>query len=137
VATLAGRIADWIAAAAQEARARGAVVGLSGGADLLPLGGLYKTQVRRLARALGLPPRTTDKPPSAGLWDGQTDERELGITCEQLDRTLEAAESGQTDGIDPQITVRVKEMIAASSHNRARARVCEVREQCICETKRI
>jgi NAD+ synthase len=60
-----------------------------GGADLLPLGGLTKTRVRELARHLGVPQRIIDKPPSAGLWEGQTDEAEMGVTYEQLDAYLE------------------------------------------------
>jgi NAD+ synthase len=97
-----------------------------GGVDLLPLGGLYKTQVRQLARELGLPPRIIDKPPSAGLWDGQIDEEELGITYGQLDRALKGIESGRTDGIAPDIMVRVQEMFDESAHKRTCARVCEV-----------
>ncbi len=56
-----------------------------GAADLLPLGGLYKTQVKKLAEHLGLPKRIINKVPSAGLWRGQTDEGELGISYEKLD----------------------------------------------------
>ena len=60
-----------------------------GGVDLLPLGNLTKTRVRELARHLGVPQRIIDKPPSAGLWEGQTDESEMGVTYEQLDAYLE------------------------------------------------
>ncbi len=55
---------------------------------LNPLGDLYKTQVRQLARALGVPQVIIDKPPSADLWQGQTDEGELGFTYEQVDQLL-------------------------------------------------
>lgn len=55
---------------------------------LNPLGDLYKTQVRQLARALGVPEAIVAKPPSADLWLGQTDEAELGFTYEQVDRLL-------------------------------------------------
>lgn len=55
---------------------------------LNPLGDLYKTQVRQLARALGIPDEIIEKPPSADLWEGQTDEGELGFTYEQVDRLL-------------------------------------------------
>jgi NAD+ synthase len=97
-----------------------------GGVDILPLGGLYETQVRELARQLKLPRRIVERSPSAGLWEGQTDEGELGITYEQLDRALGAIESGRTDGIPPQTMARVKEMVAGSAHKRSRAQVCEV-----------
>jgi NAD+ synthase len=53
-----------------------------------PIGDLYKTQVRQLARALNIPAPILDKPPSADLWVGQTDEGELGFTYEQVDKLL-------------------------------------------------
>ena len=53
--------------------------------DLMPLGCLYKTQVRQLAAHLNVPKRVIENVPSAGLWRGQTDERELGISYEKLD----------------------------------------------------
>lgn len=53
-----------------------------------PLGDLYKTQVRQLARALALPESVQVKAPSAELWDGQTDEGELGFTYAEVDRLL-------------------------------------------------
>ena len=53
-----------------------------------PIGDLYKTQVRQLSRALGIPSLIVEKPPSADLWVGQTDEGELGFTYEQVDKLL-------------------------------------------------
>ncbi len=53
-----------------------------------PLGDLYKTQVRQLARAMGVPEPILTKPPSADLWKGQTDEGELGFTYAEVDRLL-------------------------------------------------
>lgn len=53
-----------------------------------PLGDLYKTQVRQLARAMELPDVIIDKPPSADLWVGQTDEGELGFTYAEVDQLL-------------------------------------------------
>jgi len=55
---------------------------------LNPLGDLYKTQLRQLARAVGVPEVILAKSPSADLWSGQTDEGELGFTYEQVDRLL-------------------------------------------------
>jgi len=55
---------------------------------LNPIGDLYKTQVRQLSARLGVPQPIIDKPPSADLWVGQTDENELGFTYEQADRLL-------------------------------------------------
>ncbi len=53
-----------------------------------PLGDLYKTQVRALAAHLGIPDRILAKAPSACLWAGQTDEQDLGMTYDELDRIL-------------------------------------------------
>ena len=56
--------------------------------DLLPLGNLYKTEVKKLAEELDVPRRIIEKTPSAGLWIGQTDEGELGVSYKNLDRIL-------------------------------------------------
>jgi NAD+ synthase len=53
-----------------------------------PIGDLYKTQVRELARAIGVPQPIVDKPPSADLWIGQTDEDEMGLTYAEVDQLL-------------------------------------------------
>jgi NAD+ synthase len=53
-----------------------------------PLGDLYKTQVRQLSRHLGVPAPIVEKQPSADLWEGQTDEAELGFTYEEVDKVL-------------------------------------------------
>ena len=55
---------------------------------LNPIGDLYKTQVRQLSRAMGVPPSVIDKAPSADLWKGQTDESELGFTYDEVDKLL-------------------------------------------------
>jgi NAD+ synthase len=55
---------------------------------LNPVGDLYKTQVRQLARAMELPKEIVQKPPSADLWTGQTDEGELGFTYAEVDQLL-------------------------------------------------
>ena len=53
-----------------------------------PLGDLYKTQVRALAKHIGVSSAIIEKAPSAGLWDGQTDEGELGFTYAEADAIL-------------------------------------------------
>jgi NAD+ synthase len=55
---------------------------------LNPIGDLYKTQARQLSRAMDIPSVIIDKPPSADLWLGQTDEGELGFTYEEVDKLL-------------------------------------------------
>ena len=57
-------------------------------AAINPIGDLYKTQVRQLSRAMNIPAPILEKPPSADLWVGQTDEGELGFTYEQVDKLL-------------------------------------------------
>ena len=57
-------------------------------AGLAPIGDLYKTQLRAVAEHLGVPAQILDKPPSADLWPGQTDEGELGHSYDELDRAL-------------------------------------------------
>ena len=79
-----------------------------GGVDIAPLGNLLKTEVRELAKHLGTPQEIIDKPPSAGLWEGQTDEEEMGITYEDLDACL----SGQMS------VEKVDLMIKRSEHKR-------------------
>ena len=70
-----------------------------GAADLLPLGCLYKTQVKQLAGHLGVPKRIIQKTPSAGLWRGQTDESELGLTYDKLDMIY----AGLDLGLEPSV----------------------------------
>ncbi len=89
-----------------------------GGVDLKPIAHLYKHEVRAVARAIGVPQPIIDRPPSAGLWEGQTDEKEIGLTYDQLDATLTAIERGDTEGVDPEVLKRVQAMIRGSEHKR-------------------
>lgn len=89
-----------------------------GGVDILPLGSLLKHEVRSLARELGVPDVVINKAPSGGLWEGQTDEGEMGITYETLDRALQAIETGETDWIAPERLAQVEKMMARSAHKR-------------------
>ena len=83
-----------------------------GGVDILPLGKLVKRQVRELAIFLGIPQPIIDKPPSAGLWHGQTDEDELGYSYYELDQYL--AGGRVTDSTKQKIEL----MAASSNHKR-------------------
>ncbi|MBC7219169.1 MAG: NAD+ synthase [Hadesarchaea archaeon] len=65
-----------------------------GASDFAPLGSLYKTQVRELASHLGIPRQIIEKTPTAGLWRGQTDEGELGISYKDLDMILVGLDLG-------------------------------------------
>ena len=59
-----------------------------GGVDIQPIGDLYKTQVFKLAEHLGIPKEIVSKPPTAGLWLNQTDEKEIGLPYSVLDQIL-------------------------------------------------
>ncbi|QGP90907.1 NH(3)-dependent NAD(+) synthetase [Neomoorella glycerini] len=83
-----------------------------GGVDLLPLANLVKSQVRELARYLRLPERIITKAPSAGLWAGQTDEGEMGLTYEVLDHYLLTGEA------PPAAKEKIESMAACSAHKR-------------------
>ena len=83
-----------------------------GSVDILPLGNLVKSQVKELASFLGIPQEIIDKPPSAGLWPGQTDEGELGLSYDELDRYL-------TTGKAPEkIKQKIELIITRSNHKR-------------------
>ncbi len=96
-----------------------------GGADLEPLTGLYKQQVFRLARYLGVPKEIVDRPPSAGLWAGQTTEGELGISYLKLDQILYGTELGCSDddlkkacGVTDQEIDLIQKKVANNTHKR-------------------
>ncbi|HUV80732.1 MAG TPA: NAD(+) synthase [Candidatus Bathyarchaeia archaeon] len=89
-----------------------------GAADILPLGDVLKTEERRLAEELVIPGVIIEKVPSAGLWEGQTDEAEIGMGYDVLDKIILALERGNFGGCDPELVERVKRMMAASQHKR-------------------
>lgn len=91
-----------------------------------PLGDLYKTQIRQLARHLQVPAVIVEKQPSADLWVGQTDEAELGFTYEEVDRVLhllvdqryEAADLIGEEAFDEKFVRAVSHKIQASQYKR-------------------
>lgn len=97
------------------------------GCDLLPLGDLYKTEVWALARHLGVPQEIIDRPPTAGLWEGQTDEGELGISYQRLDALLRSLAEGEAlSQFSPNEINLVQSYIAASHHKRTLPPVCVI-----------
>jgi len=97
-----------------------------GGVDFLPIGDLYKTEVFELARYLGVPEKIINKKPSAGLWVGQTDEGEIGMSYVELDNLLKAIERGEKrEGEDFK---RVERMVKESQHKRKMPPVASVRD---------
>ena len=91
-----------------------------------PLGGLYKTQVRQLARHLGVPARIIDKPPTADLWEGQTDEGEMGVTYRDADAILYrlvdlqmGVEQVVGEGFPQELVERIRTMVERSAYKRS------------------
>lgn len=83
-----------------------------GGADLLPIANLVKTEVREFARYLGIPQRIIDKAPSAGLWAGHNDEAEMGVTYEELDCCILTGECS------PKAKAIIEELDKRSEHKK-------------------
>ena len=86
-----------------------------GGVDLLPLGRLLKSEVRAMARALDVPASIIDKPASAGLWPGQTDEAEMGFTYADLENYL----VNGPDAVSPALAMRIERLVRVTEHKRA------------------
>ncbi len=90
-----------------------------------PLGDLYKTQVWQLAKFLGVPEQIVNKPPSADLWPGQTDESELGVTYHDVDELLfymidlrERDESLVKRGFPIERIRRIREIVQRTQYKR-------------------
>ncbi len=96
-----------------------------GGADLMPIGDLYKTEVWELAERLEIPERIRTRVPSAGFWEGQTDEAELGMAYRDLDRILlgleelrSEAEIAERTGLPLPAVEAVAHRVASNRHKR-------------------
>jgi len=81
-----------------------------GGVDIAPLGNLVKAQVRDMARFLEIPREIIEKSPSAGLWPGQTDEAELGLSYDDIDRYLLTGEA------DSEVRVKIEARMDVCRH---------------------
>lgn len=92
--------------------------------DLEPIANLYKTEVRQLARELNLPQEIINKPPSAGLWAGQTDESEFGFSYDQADELLAKLES-QTKSRGVEIIQIIQEELSKEINDTARKKILE------------
>ena len=102
-------------------------------AGIAPIGDLYKAQVCQLAAYLGVPQAIIDKPPSADLWPGQTDEGELGITYEQADAILynmlqlhKGADAIIAEGADAAIVERVFALVERNAFKQRMPKVCAI-----------
>ncbi len=87
-----------------------------GAVDLLPLGGLLKREVRELAKALAVPNTIIEKTPSAGLWEGQTDEEELEMKYGEIDDALEKIREGKEIEVNPALLKKIKSRININTH---------------------
>ncbi len=102
-------------------------------AGIVPIGDLYKTQVRQLAAYLGVPQAIIDKAPSADLWPGQTDEGELGLSYEQADWILynmlelgKDAEAIAAEGAKAEAVERVFALVERNAFKRRMPKACDV-----------
>ncbi len=108
------------------------------GVALHPIADLYKYQVRQMARYLGLPKSILDKPPSADLWVGQTDEDELGFTYNQADQVLfllvderyTVAEVAE-EGFDRAFVDRIWERVKANHYKRTMPNIAKLSKRSI------
>jgi NAD+ synthase len=96
-----------------------------GACDISPLSEYYKTQIMQIAKIVGIPDEITDKKPSAGLWEGQTDEGEIGMPYSRLDEILYLIERNTSvkeikdiTGATPGEISSVRNMIDSSGHKR-------------------
>ena len=96
-----------------------------GAVDILPIGDVYKTHVFQLGKYLKIPKEILTKAPSAGLWEDQTDEAEIGMSYQQLDNILYGLERFQTeDEVADYLQVslaevrKVRSMLYQSEHKR-------------------
>ena len=94
-------------------------------AAIQPIADLYKAQVRQLARVVGVPDKIIDKTPSADLWEGQTDEDELGFTYDQADAILyrvvderRGVDDVIAEGFDARVVRRIVELMARNQFKR-------------------
>lgn len=88
-----------------------------GGVDLEPIGMIYKSEVRKIAKLLELPDKIIEKPPSPGLWLGQTDEGEIGLLYDTIDEILYRIDYNLGfDGLNKSDIEKVKNMMKSAEH---------------------
>jgi NAD+ synthase len=109
------------------------------GVALHPIADLYKCQVRQLATALGVPQPIIDKAPSADLWEGQTDEGELGFTYNDADQVLyllvderySVAEASEESGYPIEFVHKIWERVKANHYKRTMPNIAKISRRTI------
>ena len=108
------------------------------GVALHPIADLYKYQVRQMARHLGVPAAIIEKPPSADLWVGQTDEDELGFTYDQADQVLfllvderYTVDEVAVEGFDREFVVQIWERVKANHYKRTMPNIAKLSKRSI------
>lgn len=86
--------------------------------DIRPLGNLYKSEIYDVGRDLGLPGEIINTAPSAGFYEGQEDEKELGMSYKELDKILYSIDSGVEEDVEVDKLEKVKRIIKLSEHKR-------------------
>ncbi|RZN63380.1 NAD+ synthase [Methanonatronarchaeum sp. AMET6-2] len=105
-----------------------------GAADIMPIGDIYKTHVKQLARHLQAPKKIIEKKPSAGLWEGQTDEQEIGMNYDMLDsiiylideENLSLTETSKKLSVKKELVEKVHKMHKKTMHKRKQPPVCKI-----------
>ncbi len=108
------------------------------GVALHPIADLYKCQVRQLARHLGVPQPIIDKPPSADLWVGQTDEAELGFRYDAADQVLfllvderYTVDEAAAEGFDRAFVAKIWERVKANHYKRTMPNIAKLSKRSI------
>ena len=102
--------------------------------DISPIADLYKSEVRELAKHIGIDDKFIKKQPSAGLWEGHTDEDEIGMSYTQIDEILrlmvdqdKTVEEITGSGIDRDKVERIEKMYQSSEHKRSMSQILHLR----------
>jgi len=108
------------------------------GVAIQPIADLYKAQVRQLAQAMGVPQPLLDKAPSADLWEGQTDEGELGFTYNDVDQVLflivderYSLDEVVEEGFDRAFVEKVWKRVKANHFKRTMPNICKLSRRTI------
>ena len=99
-----------------------------GAADILPMGGLYKTEVREVGRHVHIPPNILEKKSSPGLWKGQTAEAEIGLRYEEIDDILRNLKRGRSHlrKFSAEKVQTVIRLVEKNKHKRSLPPICKI-----------